>query len=51
MEDINTVKTRLKKEQKELEGDVSDLSKKLQYLDMTFQKTQENINAILKRGQ
>lgn len=44
------VKKRLDSGVKVLSGDVKDLNKKLQYLETTFQKTQENINNILQRG-
>ncbi|KAF8417451.1 Prefoldin [Tirmania nivea] len=44
------VKSRLEGEVKALSSDVEDLNKKLHYLEMTFQKTQENINALLQRG-
>lgn len=44
------MKKRLQSEVKVLSGDVDDLNKKLQYLETTFQKAQENISAILQRG-
>lgn len=44
------MKKRLESEVKVLSGDVVDLNKKLQYLETTFQKTQENISSILQRG-
>ncbi|KAF8474681.1 Prefoldin [Kalaharituber pfeilii] len=50
LEPTDRVKSRLDKELENLNGDVKDLTKKLQYLETTFQKTQENINAILQRG-
>ncbi|KAI5808968.1 Prefoldin [Peziza echinospora] len=50
LEDLKQVKKRLEKEKKDLGSDVTDLGKKLHYLETTFQKTQENIQAILQRG-
>ena len=49
-EETPKVRKRLETELEGLDGDVKDLSKKLQYLETTFQKTQENISAILQRG-
>ena len=50
LEDLKQVKKRLEKEKTDLGSDVTDLGKKLHYLETTFQKTQENIQAILQRG-
>ncbi|RPB25741.1 Prefoldin [Terfezia boudieri ATCC MYA-4762] len=47
---MDNVKSRLEGEVKALSSDVEDLNKKLQYQEMTFQKTQENISALLQRG-
>lgn len=44
------VKSRLNTEVKGLSTDVEALNKKLHYLDTTLQKSQEHINAILKRA-
>ena len=46
---MSAVKTRLAEEEKGLGGDIKDLEKKYQYLDTTFTKAQENLNAILNR--
>ncbi|KAF8433816.1 Prefoldin [Terfezia claveryi] len=47
---VDNVKSRLDGEVKALSSDMEDLNKKLHYLETTFEKTQENINALLQRG-
>jgi len=49
MEGLDSVLTRLDNEKKSAEGDISDLQKKLTYLETTFEKAQDNLNQILNR--
>lgn len=44
------MKEKLQSQMKQLETDVESLGKKLHYLETTAAKSQEHIEAILKRG-
>ena len=42
---------RLEKEGEELKGDVSNLEKKLNYLETTYKNSRDNLEQLFKRGQ
>lgn len=44
------VKKRITTESTEVKSDVSNLEKKLHYLETTFQKSKENLDKVLKAG-
>lgn len=50
-EDMTAVKERMQNEEKVLVGDIKDLEKKHQYLETTFVKARENLEAILGSSQ
>jgi hypothetical protein len=48
---MTAVKERMQNEEKVLVGDIKDLEKKHQYLETTFVKARENLEAILGSSQ
>jgi prefoldin subunit 1 len=44
------VKKRLESENKELQSDVSNLEKKLHYLETTFKNSRSNLDKVLQSG-
>ncbi|KAL2218159.1 prefoldin subunit 1, partial [Thermoascus aurantiacus ATCC 26904] len=47
---ISTVEKRLSSEMEEIKSDITNLEKKLQYLETTQKNSRENIEQILKSG-
>lgn len=50
MTPTDEVKQRLSKEDGTLKSDVSNLEKRLQYLETTFKNSRENLDKVLKAG-
>ncbi|EMD01247.1 hypothetical protein BAUCODRAFT_21176 [Baudoinia panamericana UAMH 10762] len=50
MTSIDDVKTRQAKEGEDIKKELSNLEKKLHYLDTTYKNSQEHMEQILKRG-
>jgi len=47
---VSAVEKRLSKESGELKTDITNLEKKLHYLETTYTKSKENIEQILRSG-
>lgn len=47
---FNDIKTRQAKQGTELQSDITNLQKKLDYLDTTIKNSREHMEQILKRG-